>query len=319
MRPLVSVVIPTYNHAHFLGRALQSVVVQTYTNWEIVVVDNYSQDNTDEVINQFKDPRIKHLKIHNNGVIAASRNRGICEANGEWLAFLDSDDCWYREKLDIMLRVEAADSYDVVCHDELMVNIKTGAKRILRYGPYQRHFYRALLVEGNKLSPSATIVRRDALVRNSLAFNESRDYITAEDYDFWLNLARMGARFRFIHEVQGEYVLHETNSSEMHSRHRENIWNVLHDHVFKLQQFHPHPEILWKRVLCRLRLWQARELVANGQPQSALRLILEAAINSPSGTSLCIFSRLKSTMQNFAYNQAHFLKQGFLPKLKRTE
>ncbi len=92
---LVSVVIPTYNHARFLGRALQSVMDQTYKNWEVIIIDNHSQDNTDEIVEAFKDPRITLLKIHNNGVIAASRNMGIRAAKGEWIAFLDSDDHWY--------------------------------------------------------------------------------------------------------------------------------------------------------------------------------------------------------------------------------
>ena len=75
--PLVSVVIPTFNHASYLARALQSVLDQTYTNWEAIVIDNHSTDKTDEVMASFADPRIIYLKIHNNGVIAESRNVGI--------------------------------------------------------------------------------------------------------------------------------------------------------------------------------------------------------------------------------------------------
>jgi glycosyltransferase involved in cell wall biosynthesis len=75
--PLISVVIPTYNHAEFLKRSLKSVVDQTHQNLEIIVIDNHSKDNTDEVVYMFSDPRIHLLKIHNNGVIAVSRNFGI--------------------------------------------------------------------------------------------------------------------------------------------------------------------------------------------------------------------------------------------------
>src|SRR4051812_44716056 len=103
VNPLVSVVIPTYNHAQFLGRALGSVIAQTYTNWEAIVVDNHSQDDTDAVVASQSDPRIKLLKIHNNGVIAASRNKAMREARGEWIAFLDSDDAWYPEKLAVLI------------------------------------------------------------------------------------------------------------------------------------------------------------------------------------------------------------------------
>ena len=98
--PLVSVVIPSYNHGRFLGRALQSVLDQTYTNSEVIVVDNHSTDNTDEVMASFADQRITYLKIHNNGIIAASRNAGLRLAKGEWIAFLDSDDYWSGNKLE---------------------------------------------------------------------------------------------------------------------------------------------------------------------------------------------------------------------------
>ena len=101
--PLVSVVIPSFNHAGFIARAMQSVVEQTYPNWEMVVVDNHSQDDTDRVVGGFDDIRIRLFKIHNQGVIAASRNLGIREARGEWIAFLDADDCWYPRKLETLL------------------------------------------------------------------------------------------------------------------------------------------------------------------------------------------------------------------------
>ena len=87
LTPLVSIVIPTYNHARYLGRALQSVLDQTYINWEAIIIDNHSTDNTDQLVASFSDSRIIYLKIHNNGVIASSRNAGIREAKGEWIAF----------------------------------------------------------------------------------------------------------------------------------------------------------------------------------------------------------------------------------------
>ncbi len=294
MSPLVSVIIPTYNHAHFLGRALQSVLDQTYPHWEALVMDNHSQDNTGEVVKSFSDPRIRLLKIHNHGVIAASRNLGMREAKGEWIAFLDSDDCWYPKKLEtIMTAVESDNAYDVLSNDELMVDIKTGAKRVLRYGPYQKDFYKILLVEGNRLSPSATVVRRDFLVLHGLTFDESQDYVTVEDYGLWLNLARSGARFKFIHDVQGEYVIHGTNTSAGLKRHWRNGETLLHDHVFNIQKFHPSPDRLWKLVVSRLRLVQVRHFIVNGQLWMALKLALETLINFPNGTAMCLLSQLK--------------------------
>lgn len=293
MNYLVSVVIPTYNHAHFLAKALHSVLVQTYPHWEILVVDNHSQDNTAEVVKSFSDSRIRQLKIYNHGVIAASRNLGIREARGEWIAFLDSDDCWYPRKLEtIMSAIEADNGYDVVSNDELMVNLKNGNKKVLRYGPYQKNFYRSLLVEGNRLSPSATVVRREFLNQQDITFDESTDYITVEDYDLWLRLAHAGARFKFIHDVQGEYLIHGGNNSNQLSQHWKNCENLLHKHVFSIQQFNSSPEKLWKLVFPRLRFVEARHFIINGQLGLAIKLMLKTLVISPSGTAMYFFSKL---------------------------
>ena len=99
-KPLVSVVIPTFNHAPLLKRALDSVVAQTYSDWEAIVVNNFSTDETIDVVNSFKDDRIKLVNFKNNGIIAASRNQGIKLAQGKFVAFLDSDDNWYPKKLE---------------------------------------------------------------------------------------------------------------------------------------------------------------------------------------------------------------------------
>lgn len=299
MNPLFSIVIPTYNHAHFLGRALKSVLDQTCSNWEVLLVDNHSEDNTDEVIKNLNDSRIHLFKIHNNGVIAASRNLGIRESRGEWIAFLDSDDCWYSEKLEKILAVIRAEgNCDVLCHDELIVDINTGEKRVLRSGPYQDAFYETLLVEGNRLSPSAAIVRQSFVARHGVAFNESRNYITVEDYDFWLQLASVSARFRFVHEVLGEYVIHGSNSSVRLAQHLKNCETLLHDHVFKLQRFHPNPDKLWKQVLPRVRLAQAKQAVISSKFGEALRLVVRTLVTSPRRTTVYIFSKLNNFFNN---------------------
>ena len=292
MTPQVSVVIPTYNHARFLGRALESVLDQTYSSWEALVVDNHSEDDTDEVVSAHRDPRIRLLKIHNHGIIAASRNLGIREARGSWIAFLDSDDRWYPEKLERLMDVAASDAYDVLTNDELMVDVRSGSRKILRYGPYEDNFYRALLLTGNRLSTSATIVRSDFLLCHGLAFDESRSYATVEDYDLWLNLAREGARFAFIDEVLGEFVLHGSNHSTQLSRHLRNGEALLNDHVFTIQQFEPAPERLWRQVRPRLRIGELRRLVAGGEYTAAAKAAFGLLADSPGPTAKYLSSKL---------------------------
>ena len=97
---LVSVIMPSWNTAQYIAQSIQSVINQTYTKWELIIVDDCSTDNTDEVVEGFKDKRIKYLKNEVNSGAALTRNRAMREARGEWIAFLDSDDLWRPTKLE---------------------------------------------------------------------------------------------------------------------------------------------------------------------------------------------------------------------------
>ena len=223
---LVSVVIPTYNHAHFLVKSLGSVIAQTHGNWEAIVVDNHSADNTSEVIAGFADPRIRMVQIHNNGVIAASRNCGISEARGAWLAFLDSDDIWYPDKLQKCLE-HLAEGYDLVCHGERWLG--NGRDRQVFYGPEPRATYRSLLLDGNCISTSAVVVKTKK-ARAAGGFSEEPEIVTAEDYDFWLRLAKDGSKIGFVCEILGEYTIHSGNQTRGVIRHMDAVFAVLERH-----------------------------------------------------------------------------------------
>lgn len=97
---LVSIIMPSWNTGKFIGESIQSVLNQTYTKWELIIVDDCSTDNTDKIVGSFKDERIRFLKNAKNSGAALTRNRAIREAKGEWIAFLDSDDLWLPQKLE---------------------------------------------------------------------------------------------------------------------------------------------------------------------------------------------------------------------------
>lgn len=224
--PKVSVIVPTYNHAHFLGEAVRSVIAQTERDWEMIVVDNHSTDNTVEVVQGFADRRIRLLEIQNGGVIARSRNRGLAEASAAAVAFLDSDDCWYPEKLAMCLaRLGEA---DIVCHAEMWTRNGRSLKKV-RYGPATKAEYRSLLYDGNCVSTSAVVARRELLL-NAGGFSEDPAIITAEDYDLWLTLSRKRTRFVFIDDLLGEYRLHKGSASSSTLRHFAAIREVVERH-----------------------------------------------------------------------------------------
>lgn len=202
-RPFVSVVIPTYNRAEDLQRALQSVREQTYTNWEVIVVDNYSTDNTDDIIGMLEDPRIFLYKIRNNGVIAASRNLGIQKASGELIALLDSDDWWEKEKLEKSVAAIQSGA-DLVYHDLWMVT--EGKRKYRKVGswPLTQPVYDALLMNGNPVINSSVVVRKKILEEIG-GISENPELIAAEDFDCWLRIALVTDRFFFLPEVLGYY------------------------------------------------------------------------------------------------------------------
>lgn len=211
----VSIVIPTFNNGSFLKRALNSVFRQTYDQWELIVVDNHSTDDTDEVIASFPALRIKYIKVHNNGVIAVSRNIGTRSARGNWIAFLDSDDWWDKDKLKLCVE-KIGDKVDIIYHD---LTIVPG-----RYNPLKRkniHCWQVeppvltdLLVRGNAIATSSVMVRAKHL--NSLGgMDESGEMVAAEDYNMWLRIAQITDGFLYLPQVLGYYQVHDKSVSKL--------------------------------------------------------------------------------------------------------
>ena len=104
MDSLVSIVMPSYNTEKYISQSISSILSQTYKNWELIIVDDYSEDNSVKAIQSFNDPRIRLLQNHKNLGAAISRNIALREAQGKWIAFLDSDDVWLEDKLLKQLR-----------------------------------------------------------------------------------------------------------------------------------------------------------------------------------------------------------------------
>ena len=101
--PLISVIMPAYNSERYIKKAVESVLFQTYTNWELLIIDDASSDGTYKILSEISDDRIRIFRNETNQGVAYSRNLGAKKASGEWLAFLDSDDMWEFDKLELQL------------------------------------------------------------------------------------------------------------------------------------------------------------------------------------------------------------------------
>lgn len=139
---LASIVMPSYNTGRFIRETIESVLQQTYINWELIIVDDCSKDNTLDILAQYEDKRIKVLVNEKNSGAAVSRNRAIAEAKGEWIAFLDSDDLWVRDKLEKQITFMKANGYSFSCaystyideNSEELNMLDTCPQRITRFG-----------------------------------------------------------------------------------------------------------------------------------------------------------------------------------------
>lgn len=134
---LVSIIMPSYNTAKYIKRSIQSVLAQTYENWELIIVDDCSTDDTVNKIKKFNDKRISLLINSKNYGAAVSRNRALKKAQGKYIAFLDSDDIWNKKKLEIQLRFMKKNGYSFTYTDyriqengNWMPYICTGPKRV---------------------------------------------------------------------------------------------------------------------------------------------------------------------------------------------
>ena len=112
---LVSIIMPTYNCAKFIKETIESVLNQTYENWELVIVDDCSNDNTEEIVESFNDKRIKYHKLEKNSGAAVARTTAMKMATGNYMAFLDSDDLWKKEKLEKQLEFMKKNNYNFTC------------------------------------------------------------------------------------------------------------------------------------------------------------------------------------------------------------
>lgn len=144
MSGLVSIIMPSYNTARYIGESIASVKAQTYTDWELIIVDDASTDDTDDVVKRVLSPKIRYLKNERNCGAAVSRNRALCEARGKWIAFLDSDDLWPPDKLEKQIAFMGKNGYafSYTQYAEIDENGKSlgvtvgGPKRITKTGMF---------------------------------------------------------------------------------------------------------------------------------------------------------------------------------------
>jgi len=280
--PFFSIIIPTFNRLNKLKRALDSVLRQTYRNYEIIIIDDGSTDGTDKYIAQLSESndRIRYRWIPNSGLPAVARNHGIEISGGNYICFLDSDDYWKESKLaDVAACIEKYPEAAAISHNEDEM-VKGHYTRVL----YNRRkikgsLYEDLLFRGNFLSTSAMTVKREVLQETGL-FNTSPEFCIVEDYDLWLRIAQKGT-MAFINKSLGCCVVDDEGISSDIERLHENLRNVVTAHICGLDRTRYDIEKLMKIHHARIDYYKGRSYQMKGDFEKAIPVLRESIIKYP--------------------------------------
>ena len=217
MNDLVSIVMPSFNTGRFIAESIESVLSQTYSNWELIIVDDCSSDNTDKVVGMYTaDIRIKYLKNERNSGAAFSRNRALREAKGKWIAFLDSDDLWMPKKLEKQIAFMETNGYHFSCTARDTIDEESRTLGVITRSPHHVNKIGMYLY----CWPGCLGTMYDTAV---VGLIQIEDLKKNNDYAMWLKVIQKTDFYAF---------------DEVLARYRVRKHSISHDRVVKLIQSH---------------------------------------------------------------------------------
>lgn len=286
----VSVIIPAFNSGKFIQNTLHSVLQQTYGNFEIIIVDDGSKDNTCDIVEKIKNPlplgKIRLFSQAHQGS-GAARNAGISNAAGEIISFLDSDDSWSPNKLEKITAVfRQHPDINLVAHDLMRVYPDGRRERFKlpeRFNPQVNYFVN--LFKLNCLVTSAASVKKSVILSAGLF---DTDFPPAEEYDLWLKMAPLAKPF-YINEVLGFYTVRSGSQSEAVELRLKQEIRVLRKHYPALKK-----KTFFAPFILRARIGQVcgavgKDLQLLGSLGKALKLFLISFINWPFNFKLYVY------------------------------
>ncbi|AZQ60540.1 glycosyltransferase family 2 protein [Maribacter sp. MJ134] len=220
--PLISIISPSYNSAPYIKLTINSIIAQSYRNWELIVVDDYSNDDTVEILKELSgiDTRIKYFLNKRNQGAAVSRNRGLEESNGRFIAFLDSDDLWYPTKLEVQLSFMIKNdcpisftSYELIDEKGKSLNKIIPVVRSINYTGYLK----------NTIIGMSTSMIDTKLVGKKFRFVNIR---TRQDTYLWITLLKTGIKAYGIPEILTKYRVRSNSISANKISAAKRVWHL---------------------------------------------------------------------------------------------
>ena len=204
MDELVSIIMPSYNTAKYIGNSIKSIIEQTHKNWELLIVDDCSTDNTEEIVASYNDERIFFIKKNKNSGAAESRNIALRKAKGKWIAFLDSDDTWEREKLEKQIKFMVENDYKFT-YTDYRIQLNGTWLPYVYTGPHK--------VNEHKMKDycyfSTITVMYD---REHMGLIQIENIRKNNDYAMWLKAIKKANCYRFP-ECLSNYIKHDGSIS----------------------------------------------------------------------------------------------------------
>ena len=210
-----SVIIPTYNREKVLYKAIKSVFDQTYQDWELIVVDNNSKDQTKKIVKNFKSKKVKLYNINNNGIIAKSRNLGIRKSKGRYLAFLDSDDSWKKNKLMICRNEIVKSKYPKLIYHNMFLKKKDDQFFFKKTNYFRNVKFKVKndLINNGPAYPTSSVIVEKKIFNKINMFRENKKFIAWEDFDAWIRLSEHSNDFHCISHSLGYSTINSENTN----------------------------------------------------------------------------------------------------------
>lgn len=220
-RETISVVIPNYNRANDLIKAINSALNQTYPVTEILVCDDGSSDNSRQLIEQLNNPKVKWIDCGKNGGPAIPRNIGVKTSSSNWIAFLDSDDEWLENKIEKQLNAIKANNVKASCTNASRIRVGEDKGSLLSYQKSLVTLQDLMLQ--NEVICSSALVSKDLLLKTSL-FPEEKEYVAIEDFVLWVRLSAKTS-FAFVNENLVKYF--DNVETSIRASKKDDGWDVL--------------------------------------------------------------------------------------------
>jgi glycosyltransferase involved in cell wall biosynthesis len=277
-QPLVSIIIPTYNRAHLIGETLDSVVAQTYTNWECIIVDDGSSDNTDEVVGKYveKDSRFKYYHRPETRTKGANtcRNIGLHKAEGDYIVFFDSDDLMTQDHIQVKLEPLLDSDYDYSIAKTKYFNVEdTNLERYYKFDEFKLTAFNYIVQNINWLTCDICIKSKLA---KSISFNEKMK--SGQEYNYFSKLVLKSINAKFVNKITTLYRYHSDSiQTNLKKKGLKPLRSFLSSWLTYQDIKKTAPPLIRKALLykCMRTLWREKKFVSRGKISFFLAVIRE--------------------------------------------